>query len=97
MKRKTPKRPPPRSPSLPRSTAPDTPAEGMADEPEEPGVEHARQHAPSEATGAARTSIEHADERRLGSIETVPAPGDAIAGFVEPAGDERADDTSPLP
>jgi hypothetical protein len=97
MKRKAPKQPAQRTPTLPRSTAPDAPAQALADAPEQPGIEQARQHAPSDAAGAARTSIEHADERRPGSIETVPAPEDPIASFVEPAGDDRADEALPPP
>jgi hypothetical protein len=97
MKRKAPKQPAQRTPKLPRSTAPDAPAQALDDAPEQPGIEQARQHAPSDAEDAARTSIEHADERRPGSIETVPAPEDPIASFVEPAGDDRADEALPPP
>ena len=98
MKRKAPKRPAQRMPTLPQSTAPDAPAQALADAPEQPGVEQARQHAPSDAAAAAaRTSIEHADERRPGSIETVPVPEDHIASFVEPAGDDLADESLPAP
>ena len=97
MKRKAPRQTAKRTPTLPRSTAPDAPAQALADAPEQPGVEQARQHAPSDAAGAARTSIEHADDRRPGSIETVPVPEDHIASFVEPAGDDLADESLPAP
>ena len=97
MKRKAPKRPAQRTPTLPQSTAPDAPAQALADAPEQPGVEQARRRAASDAEGSARTSIEQADERRPGSIETVPVPEDHIASFVEPAGDDLADESLPAP
>ena len=57
----------------------------------------AQPHAPAGTSRSDRTSIERADEHRLGSIEAIPAPApeDHIAGFVEPAGDEPADAALP--
>jgi hypothetical protein len=99
MKRKTSKQHTSRSRPLPRPAVFDATAAAPADVPEREGVEQAQQQALAEVARTARTSIERADEHRLGSIETVPAqaPENHIAGFVEPAGDERADEALPPP
>ena len=52
---------------------------------------------PDEAAAMPRSDIEHIEERKLGSVETLPPDeGDsAAAGFVESARDEEGDAQRP--
>jgi hypothetical protein len=75
------------------------PATTPAGGPDQPDVQAAQVRGPTADDRSAQTDIERADERRLGSIETIPAraPEDHIAGFIESAGDTRADEPLPPP
>jgi hypothetical protein len=64
-----------------RPDAPDWPTPGRSAKTCEPG----------------QTDIERADERKVGSVETVPQadPAAGVAGFIEPASDEPPE--GPMP
>jgi hypothetical protein len=97
---KRPARPqrPPRANASRRRARPavvDAPAIEPAAGSEQPGVDQAGPIGAIDNPRGTQTSIERVDERRLGSIEAVPAVPEVITGFVEPAGDERADGALP--
>jgi Ulp1 family protease len=62
-----------------------------ADNPDRSGVEEGQRIGSSASMRLAQTDMERVDERKPGSVETVPAPGkgedERIAGFVESSGD----------
>ncbi len=76
----------------------DEPIVPASDAPDRSATEETQQVGPAEIGQTARTSIERADERKVGSIEAVAQAetADGIAGFVEPAnGDPAGGHTTP--
>lgn len=75
----------------------DEPIEERPDRSEEQSPDGARRLGPAEATRAAQTDFERADEHKVGSIETAlqSEPGNGAVGFVEPASDGTGEE--PLP
>lgn len=68
-----------------------------SDAPDRSAIEETQQVGPVETGQTARTSIERADERKVGSIEAVAQaePADGISGFVEPANSDPAEGQMP--
>jgi hypothetical protein len=81
----------------PLAQNPGAPPEEGRDVADESAPDDAQRLGPAGAPSPARTDIERADERKVGSIEAVAqtAPESGVAGFVEPAGGE--DDAPAMP
>jgi hypothetical protein len=101
MKRKPKPRRVERSP-VTSGSGPVVPGDGEATEEkpdrfEEQSPDGAQRRGPAEATRAAQTDFERADEHNIGSIETAPQaePENGAVGFVEPASDASGE--QPLP